>query len=369
MTHLRRPWNAPRWGAHVLAAVAVVVSLAVALAVVLVPGAAPPGLTARGAPLPIPPTPTPSAAPTAPPVPQAAAPASGTPSPITLASVGPTQLVALDATAASSSTLGRAWVPFRVPSGVSGLVVDRANGDMLLAGGAEVQTTSDGGAHWTATRAQPAATGPYAPLMISPWDSKVLFVAHQGQVAVTTDGGATWTPVGVPAGGTPVMASGLTSGTFFVAAGGTVAQLVNNGAQVNHRPALPAGVTATSLSAGQFLLVACCSSGHLLILKGTKWNPTPITAAGPLAVNGTDLWAAVPATGASAPEAVEESSDGGTTWQARPGLPAGLSVLSLALSGDGHTVYALTSAGQVWEAQRGIWYLLSQGLQLGPPPS
>ena len=63
----------------------------------------------------------------------------------------------------------------------------------------------------------------------------------------------------------------------------------------------------------------------------------------------------------------EESSDGGVTWQARPGLPAGVVVLSLTLSADGHTIYALTSAGEVYEAQKGVWYLLSSGLQLAAP--
>jgi hypothetical protein len=166
-----------------------------------------------------------------------------------------------------------------------------------------------------------------------------------------------------------VMATGNAPGTFFVLVGGSAYQLTGDGSTVNTRPALPAGLDPTSLTVGQYLLVACCADRELLILKGTRWAAAPITASGPLAVDGTDLWAAVPAPGGGASEAVEESSDGGVTWQARPGLPAGVVVLSLALSADGHTIYALTSAGEVYEAQNGIWYLLSDGLQLTSPPA
>ncbi len=272
--------------------------------------------------------------------------------------------MALTSTGAAMSILGTAWVQIPVPRGASGLIVDRANAGALAAGGASVQTTTDGGKHWAATPTQPAATGPFVPLVISPWDPHVLFVSAGGQVAVTTDGGSTWQNVGVPPGGQPVMAIGNAPGTFFVGAGGNVYQLVDNGAQVNPRPPLPAGASVTSLAIGQFLVVAGCSSGQTLVLKGTKWTTPPVTGAGPFAVHGLDIWAASPTSGGTAAPAVLESSDGGVTWQARPGLPAGEAVLSVALSGDGHTVYVLTNLGNVYESQNGVWYLLSTGAQV-----
>lgn len=368
MPNLRQPWRAPRSGGRILTALAVVTSLVVASAIVLATTSRQTPLAARGTPLPLPSTPSPTA-PAATPSPPAAAPAYGLPPATTLTSAGSNEVVALTSAAAAISSQGMAWVQIPVPSGASGLVVDHADADIFAAGGAKVQTTSDGGKHWAATAAEPAATGPFVPLLISPWDSRVLFVSHQSQVAVTTDGGSTWQNVAVPPAGQPVMTSGNTAGTFFVGTGSSTYQLTDNGAHVNTRPQLPGGVTATELSVGRYLLLAYCSDRHLFILKGTRWTPAPIAAAGPLAVDGTDLWAAVTPSGGTTTPAIEESSDGGVTWQARPGLPAGEAVVSLALSGDGHTVYALTNIGNVYEAQKGIWYLLSTDLQLASPPA
>lgn len=364
MTHRRQRWGTRKWGGIGLAALAVIASLVAASALGLTTPRTS-HLVAHGTPLPLPSLAPPSPPPSATPVPSAAG--SAPAGPTTLMSVGPNEIAAFDSTAAATSTLGGTWLPIPVPSGASGLVVDRGDPDFLAVGGSKVQMTGDGGRHWAATHTQPAAAGPFVPLLISPWDSRVLFVSHGGQVAVTTDGGAAWHDVGVPKG-QPVMATGNSPGTFFVLVGGNAFQLVDNGAHVNDRPPLPKGVTTTSLAVGLFRLVVCCSGHHPLILQGTKWSEAPITAVGPMAVLGTDIWAATPATGANAPEAVEESSDGGKTWQLRPGLPAGSYVLSLTLSGDGRTVYALTSGGQVYEAQKGLWYLLSTGLQLGAPP-
>lgn len=359
MTDLRRPWRALPWGGRVLAALAVVTSLVAAVVSVVASGSFQAPLVSTGTPVPVPSTTAATA-----PRPQSVTPTTGLPAATTLTSVGTNELVALTSTGAAVSSQGRVWVQVPMPPGVSALVVDRADADRLAAGGNRVQTTIDGGRHWTATPAQPVGPGPFVPLLISPWDSRVLFVAHQGQVAVTVDGGSTWHDVEVPVGGQPVMSSGNTAGTFFLAAGSNMYQLTGDGAKVNPRPPLPGGAVATSLAVGRYLLVSSTSSGHLFILKGATWTSAPLTAAGPVAVDGTDVWAVVPAFGANAPEAVEESSDGGTTWQARPGLPAGEGVRSLALSSDARTAYALDSIGDVYESLNRTWYLLSSGLQL-----
>lgn len=359
-----RPWRAPRWGGRILVAIAVIASLVAASVSVLASSPRQAPLTSSGTPLPLP-----SSAPASTPGPQAVTPSTGLPSPTILSPVGADELVALTSTSAAVSSRGGAWVQIPVPSGVSGLVADPVDAKSFAAGGVNVQTTSDGGKHWAATHAQPSTTGPFVPLLISPWDSRVLFVSHQDRIAVTTDAGSTWHDVAVPAGAQPVMTSGNTAGTFFVAVGGNTYQLFDDGAKVSPEPSLPGGAVATSLGAGPALLVAWCSNDHVYTLKGARWTPAPITAAIPVVVDGSDLWAVVPVSGANGPDAVEESSDGGASWQARPGLPAGEGVRSLARSADGHTVYALDSIGEVYESRNGIWYLLSTGLQFVSPPA
>lgn len=381
---MRYPWqrrSGRRWSRHAWAVVAVVVALVAVSVTVLGLSQSRAGLVARGTPLPGPSSPA-----TPPPAtPQATAPVSTLREATTITLEGKNQVVVVTSTAAALNDQGRGWVQIPVPSGASGVIIDHADANVLAAGGSTVQTTSDGGRHWAATPRQPPGGGPFLPLLISPWDPSVLFVSHRDQLAVTLNDGTTWRDIEVPRvvhlprqpaepspspklGAPPVMTSGSSAGTFFLSAQGRNFELTGNGGQVETKPQLPRGIIATALAVGQNLLVARCSNRRLLILRGNSWTEAPITSAGPFAIEGTDLWAVVPASGANGPEAVEESSDGGATWKARPGLPLGSKVIALTLSGDDKTTYALTSRGDVYEAKKDIWYQMSTGFRSATSP-
>lgn len=322
-------------------------------------------LTATGTPLPVPSPPASAAAPT----PAAESPAPGlTPSFTTLAAVGSGELAALWSTGAAITDHGSAWYQIPVPQGISGIVVNADDPNQFLAGGPRLEVTSDAGQHWTATAAQPAPAGPFVPLLISPSDPSVLFASHQNQLAVSTDGGSSWRNVAIPALAPPVIAPASTGGDFFVAVGDRTFELTGNGAQVTPEPQIPQGFTVTALQAGGGRLVARADR-RIYVLTGGGWNTTTITAVGPMAVGGTDIWAVVPGPGnpepGSAPsQMVEVSTDAGVTWQARPGIPGGVTIVALELSADGGTAYALTSGGEVYVAVHDGWDLFTTGLQL-----
>jgi photosystem II stability/assembly factor-like uncharacterized protein len=270
----------------------------------------------------------------------------------------------------AGSTDGKNWTTLVAPSGATSIVMDLGNPLHGIAGGASVQSTTDGGKTWTSAKARPPGSGPYQVIRISPFDNEVWFLLHQNKLLRTRDGSASWRELaGLPSLIAPVLVPGHVSNEFFLASGGRVFELVDNGQQIVEQPPLPSGIAVTELAAvggGLSLLLARGSDHGLYLLKGSTWSRLSGGLGGPIAAGANDTLV-VGDGGArlGSPGSASYSTDEGATCRPGGGLPSDQSVEAIAGQPASTTFYAYCYGGDVYastDAGR-TWNLLSGALR------
>lgn len=266
---------------------------------------------------------------------------------------------------------GRTWSPLRSPPGSSGLVVDRADPARLLAGGAKVLSSADMGVSWAGPHTAPPGLGPYIPVLISPSDASVWFLVHQGRLLRTRDAGQSWREIpGLPDLGIPVMVAGTATGQFYVATGGHVLELTDDGQQVQDRGILPGGASVLDLAVaggGSPAVLARGSDGHSYLLKGGAWSASGVGLGGPVAgLPGGALLVGDGGNSLGTPARIAYSSDGGSTWGQATGLPTGETVEAIAVASADSGLYAYCFGGDLYKSSDGgrNWQLASTALRL-----
>ena len=272
--------------------------------------------------------------------------------------------------AAGSGDGGKTWSTLVPPAKTVGVVIDGANPEHGVTGGSAIQFTVDGGRTWQATQTAPPGPGPFQPLEISPFDGSVWFFIHQGKLLRTRDASLTWRDfTAFPALTSPVLAAGTVVGEFFLASGGRVFQLIDNGQNVAELPALPAGSSVIELAAvggGQATLLARTANNVLYLLRQSTWSPVAGVTPGPIGAgaNGVLL---VGNGGAKlgSPGTVAYSFDLGATWREGEGLPYDQSVEALAGQASSATFFAYSYGGDVYVSMDGgaSWTVLSRALR------
>lgn len=269
-----------------------------------------------------------------------------------------------------SSDGGKTWTILRPPSNGSGIAVDPANPRHAIAGGSSIQVTADGGASWGRTRTSPPSTGPYQPIQVSPFDGTVWFLIHQQKLLRTRDASLSWRELaGLPSLTTPVMAPGTVFGQFFLASGGRVFELIDNGQQIVELPTLPQGMTVTDLGvvAGDPpMVLARAGKDSAYLLKGNAWAVAGGGLNGPVAAGANGILL-VGNGGArlGAPGAISYSTDAGSTWGPAIGLPYDQSVEAIAAQTNPRALFAYCYGGDLYTSTDGgrSWTLLTRALR------
>ncbi|HET6311108.1 MAG TPA: hypothetical protein VFH00_08925 [Candidatus Nitrosotalea sp.] len=272
--------------------------------------------------------------------------------------------------AAGSADGGKTWTTLVPPAGASGVAIDPANPQHGIAGGGAIKVTADGGATWKAAQTSPPPGAPYVPLQVSPFDGNIWFFVHGGKLLRTRDSSATWRDIaGLPALNAPVLVAGQTFGQFYLASGGTIFSLVDNGQQVLTLAPLPGGESVTALASvggGDATLFARGSNGGLFLLKGDKWSAVSGAPAGPITAGANGILI-VGNGGAKlgSPGIVTYSTDSGATWRQATGLPYDQSVEAVAGQPTGVTFVAYGYGGDIYGSPNGgrDWVLLSRALR------
>jgi photosystem II stability/assembly factor-like uncharacterized protein len=245
--------------------------------------------------------------------------------------------------------------------------MDPANPRHAVSGGSTIQVSSDGGATWKPSQVAPPGRGPYQPIAISPFDGNVWFFLHQAHLLRTRDGALTWTELtGLPSLGNPVLVPGPVFGQFFVAVGGRVFQLVDNGQKINELPPVSQGpVTDIAVVDGNRPMLLARANG-VFVLNGTAWvaaggglgGPVAAGAGGAMLVgNGGDK--------IGTPGLISYSANGGTTWTQAIGLPYDQTVEAIAGQAGSGTFYAYCYGGDIYTSSDGgrVWTLLTRALR------
>jgi hypothetical protein len=269
---------------------------------------------------------------------------------------------------------GKTWASLPPPANASGIAVDPANPRHAITGGTTIRVTTNGGGSWKSTQTSPPGAGPYQPLQLSPFDSKVWFVIHRQRLFRTRDGAVTWREMtSLPTLSAPVMVPSKVSGQFFLTSGNRVFQLVDNGGsqgqQILELAALPRGVKVAELAvlpSFPLSLLARVGPGSAYLLKGNTWSVAGVGLGGPVAVadNGNLL---VGNGGAKlrSPGAISYSTDAGATWSRATGLPSDQSVEAIAAQPNSTTLYAYCYGGDIYASTDSghAWTLLSKALR------
>jgi photosystem II stability/assembly factor-like uncharacterized protein len=274
--------------------------------------------------------------------------------------------------AAGSADGGKTWVSVVPPAVTSGVAIDPANPQRGIAGGSSIQVTTNGGSTWKPVQVPPPPTGPYEPVLISPFDGNVWFFVHGGKLLRTRDGAQTWRDIPVPGLTTlsfPQLVAGQVFGQFYLASGGSVFSLIDNGQDVVAQPSLPAGESVTDLAApggNGSTLFARGSTGAAYLLKGGTWLPVTGAPRGPIAAGANGILVVGDGGGKlGSPGVVASSADGGSTWRQASGLPYDQSVEALAGQPTTVTFVAYCYGGDVYISANGgrDWTLLSRALR------
>ena len=162
-----------------------------------------------------------------------------------------------------SKNSGRTWSSIQLPAGTTDVGLDTADPQHLIAGGAALQSSVDGGQTWRNVSRAPPAPPPYRPLAVSPSDKAVWFVAAQGRLLRTRDDGVSWRDLQqVVLGATGAMAAGGVAGQFFVAGHGRLWRLDDNGQKITELAPFGSDV-------GDITEVALAPPGPALLLTRT----------------------------------------------------------------------------------------------------
>lgn len=291
-----------------------------------------------------------------------------------LAALTPSILLASgDGVQMLSTDAGKTWSAVKGPPGSTTVVLDPQDPKHLIAGGPTIRFTTDGGANWRGASVQPTQPGPYVPILISPADPSVWFVRGSRGLLRTRDGGQSWRELAtLPAGAFAVLVPGRVAGQFFVASGGQVLELNDNGQQIVDRGSLPgqnlvAGLAAASGSPN--LLLARAVGSGVFTGPGGGWTPATSKLTGPVAITGTQLLIGNGGARLGTPGAIDFSSDGGATWTPATGLPRDQTVEAIsALSGPAGAVFAYCYAGDLYQSidSGHAWTLISTSLRSAP---
>jgi hypothetical protein len=272
--------------------------------------------------------------------------------------------------AAGSADGGKTWTSLVPPAKASGIAVDPSNPLRGITGGPSIQFTVDGGTTWKPVVAAPPGGGPFQVVEVSPFDGKVWYFVHQAKLLRTRDASTTWRDItGLPALSSPVLATGPVFGEFFLASGNRVFDLIDNGQQVTEQPALPAGISVTSLVAiggGLASLAARASNGTLYMLESAQWVAASNAPPGPVGAGANG--AIVVGDGAGklgSPGLISYSIDAGVNWRQASGLPYDQSVEALAGQPTSSTLFAYCYGGDVYSSTNNgrDWLLVSRGLR------
>jgi hypothetical protein len=271
--------------------------------------------------------------------------------------------------ASGSADGGKTWTTLVPPAGASGVAIDPSSPVRAISGGVSIKFTADGGTTWKAVQASPPPGAPYVPLQVSPFDSNIWFFVHGGKLLRTRDSSATWRDIpGLPTLSAPVLVAGQTFGQFYLASGGTVFSLVDNGQQVMTLAPIPGGESVIGLAAvgGDATLLARGSNGGLYLLRGDTWSTLIAAPGGPIAAGANGILI-VGNGGAKvgSPGIVSYSLDGGTTWRQAAGLPYDQTVEAVAGQPTGVTFVAYCYGGDIYISGNGgrDWTLVSRALR------
>ncbi len=279
-------------------------------------------------------------------------------------------LLLVSATAAYQTQDGGAtWTKLPAAPAAS-LVADTGAAGRLLAAGADVSTSTNGGHSWQKVAITPPVAGPYIALAINPDDSSVWFVAAQGHLLRTRDAGTSWRQGlnGLPATlDKPVMRPASAKDSFLVASGPHVYLLKDNGQAVDDLGSLPVDTAISDLGdLGSSTYAARASDGHLYVNKGSGWSAVGTRLSGPVAITGGHLLVADGSASLGKPGAGALSLDGGATWLTASDLPADQSIEAVGYASDG-TAFAYGYAGDLFTSNDGghAWRRLSTALRSG----
>ena len=278
----------------------------------------------------------------------------------------------------TSNLSGVAWTA-RLDPRVWHWISSDAAGDVLVAGegiGGLLNTSTDGGATWTAGNSATISGGPWVSSDMTPTGDRIVAVQFNGGIFTSTDHGVTWAPLGgtAPAGvdmtnqsyesvtisqtdngrhivavahadpadpsgatGAPILVSADTGGTW------TKATLVGGGALTGHWRAVDSSADGTHL-------IAADQDGPVYVSSdsGATWSEVTVTA--PDGTAATDNWYRVKMSddgltialvgnsfgGISAGNGIYISRDGGTTWTRNTELVADYT--AVAMSGNGQVI-------------------------------
>jgi photosystem II stability/assembly factor-like uncharacterized protein len=288
-----------------------------------------------------------------------------------LVGVGSTVIAVASDGVWQSGDEGVTWTSVALPAGSNGVVVDSSDAKHWLGGGPRLMQTRDGGKTWSEPKAQPRGGGPFSPLLISPVNPEVWFVAANGHLVKTHDGGATWNLViGLPPVPAAEMAQLYSNSNLILATGAQVFELMANGRSVQALPNLPSGAVTRLAALGRTvapLAIATTDSGHAYLLHSGSWTEVAGGLAGPLdGVLSGDGWLGDGGAKLGAPAKMNVTTDGGTTWKPATGLPPDQTVEAIAASNQtGEIVYAYCSGGDVYRSSDhgAKWRLVSNAFR------
>jgi hypothetical protein len=289
-----------------------------------------------------------------------------------LLSVGPSDLTGTTANLAKgSSDGGKTWSTITPPSKGVGIAIDPSNPLHAITGGSTVRVTADGGQSWHPARKAPPGVAPYQVIGISPFDANVWFFVHQGKLLRTRDASISWLELTVlPTLSSPVLVPGHVFGEFFLASGGSVAELIDNGQRVIELPQLPSGVTVVELAAvggTQLPLLARGGNNALYLFNGSSWSALHGITGGPIA-GGFNAMIVGNGGATLTAGSVSYSLDEGATWRQAIGLPPDQSVEAVAGQPTSGTFFAYCYGGDIYTSTDGggSWTLLTRALRSAP---
>lgn len=269
-----------------------------------------------------------------------------------------------------SSDSGAAWQAVNLPAGAAGLVIDPRSAAHRLTGGPALLESQDGGKSWQPARTQPPGPGPFTPMAINPTDSGVWFVSAHGAIIRTRDSAVSWKGLtGLPPIADALLLAFPGGDRFFLAVGGRVFDLKDNGNQIAERQAMPAGVTITqlSLSGAVPALLSRGSDGKSYRDPGDGWAVMPTS--GPVTgVSRGRAWVAGGGAKLGAPGRISYSDDSGQRWSEATGIPTDQTVDAISpLDAEGTNVLAYGYGGDLFGSDDGghTWQKVKGNLRAG----
>lgn len=224
-----------------------------------------------------------------------------------------------------------------------------ANPLHVVAGGAHLWRSEDGGQQWQIADAQPVAA-------LSGAGPCVVVAFASGALAASSDGGDTWQAATAPWGTATPLLCGATRGTRVLAAAGATIWQTATGTDWQTLDGAPGDVAALAATDTETVALV----GDTIWRLGSGWQMQGNAPAGTPAL--ALLAGSTPTLLAAHPGGISASTDFGQHWQGIPDAPVDVSVLAPAPY-HVDTLFAGTSTGQVFvSTDRGqTWRALRSG--------